>query len=492
MAAPDVAPDLAINVSRAIADIRSDLAKNGPPVEFQGSHDRAYRMAAVLRDHAISAERAVALLKEHWAKDFDVEWLAEPVGNAYCYGQNAAGAYALRDLKETFRDAPRGLPENNADASDEAIRAEFLSDHSDLEYLPPAPNDLDYYLDRDEIPALFMLVPDWIEAGIFVTLSGPGGTHKSRLLLQLVLCLLHRRQWLTPRMGADDMAVDHVEILSYENDEDETARRIKAMETAMGLRREDRKATMKVQEMRRARTPLLIVADDGVTLTRFGCAVLRRLKARRGKHTVLVLDSLFNAVRFTGNTKNNDAIVRHVLELLDRWCGMLGATVLAPFHPSRAGTTRGDLGYSPEFENTPRQCLSVAEVPQRIVRNRVAVVKGTGTYDLTVKKWNNGRQGTSVTLEYRDGILMPLTIIGNTHTAKRAAADAVLVLTYGSLEEAARIAALAGDERMTEEARYLDHLHSVARAGKLARSSSPRSMWPCRGSVSAPVIRPRP
>jgi len=274
-------------------------------------------------------------------------------------------------------------------------------------------NFMDYMSDA-EPPPLKMLVPDWIECGIYIALTGIGGTHKSRLLLQFCLAFLYWRQVFYPMIGLreddDGMSVRHIEYLSYENSAGETHRRFNRIRQKMRLAPGEATtvgATMNVWELRKSRAPLLVVNENSLgrpvlTLTRFGYRFLRRLEKIEG-HKVVILDSFFNAVRFAGNSKNYDEPAMAVIETLDHWCEMLNCTILAPFHPSRAGTSnqRKDMGYSPAFENHGRQCLRIEE--KKPAKGETVPA---GIYTLTITKWNGGEQGKKIDLQFEDGCLV--------------------------------------------------------------------------------------
>lgn len=315
-----------------------------------------------------------------------------------------------------------------------------------------------------------MLVPDWIERGIYTALSGPGGTHKSRLLLQLALCLVYRRPVFHPLLDDGDAPrVDHVEYLSCENSKAETRRRIAAMNSKLYLVKSKSGdvhptyASMKIWELRKSRRALMVVDDstpEKVTLTPFGKKMLRRWErfAAEGKHTLVILDSLFNAVSFQGNAKNIDACARAVIERLDHWCELLNLTILAPFHPSRAGITRGDVGFSSEFENAPRALLDIKALVPKTRGESIPA----GRFTLTVKKRNDGPQGQSLNLYFDAGVLLPDDTApaasgGTGRPLHEAAAYVVLWQAYG-VDDADRImqGGLSTEERETIKLRNED------------------------------------
>lgn len=128
--------------------------------------------------------------------------------------------------------------------------------------------------------------------------------------------------------------------------------------------------------------------------------------AEDGRHMVLWFDSFFNAVQFVGNSKNIDLCAQKVIGTLDHWCAALNCTILAPFHPSRAGDDRGDTGYSAAFQDTIREVLSIGEKKRKVKDGRPNDYEGTGEYRLRIMKWNGGQQGKDITFTYEDGQLV--------------------------------------------------------------------------------------
>ena len=253
-----------------------------------------------------------------------------------------------------------------------------------------------------------MLVPGWFEQGIYIPLIGIGGTHKSRLVLQTALCLLHQRHPLRPAVPLDPeqrKQVSHICLLSYENSKDENQRRIANMKARLRFEEVERSSTgLDIWELRDARTPLLHVGERDVKLTAFGYRLLTSLEKIKG-HKVLLLDSFFNALAFTGRTKVMDDCAGYVVETLDYWCSLLDMTIISPFHPSRAGASRGDIGYSPAFSDRARQAVGIRKIEPK----KKGEVVPADLYELYIDKWNNGRSGKRIMLRYDAGALIETT-----------------------------------------------------------------------------------
>ena len=259
-----------------------------------------------------------------------------------------------------------------------------------------------------------MLAHGWLEACSYVALVGSGGTHKSRLLQQLYLCLLYNRQWLRPKYPVPfdqrGYPISHICYLSYENSEDENARRFSAMRKYMGIKPgteplpqiidgKPLTPTGDVWDMEKTGQPILIIRkNSSVQLTRFGYRLLTNLEAIPG-HKVLIIDSFFNAIIFEDGAQNFIGPAMAAVQTLLHWCKVLNLTILSPFHPSRSATKgdREDAGHSPVFMDRARQLLQIT-----------AVAKTDGAYDLSVLKANHIKRGMTQRLEYEDGCIVEL------------------------------------------------------------------------------------
>lgn len=100
--APDVADDLAGNIQRAVT-----FLQNATPVtEGAGGDARTYEIACTLRDFRLSEQTVFDLMCEHYKiepKDDRFEaFLERKIANAFEYGQNEAGAWAIQPAAEAF------------------------------------------------------------------------------------------------------------------------------------------------------------------------------------------------------------------------------------------------------------------------------------------------------------------------------------------------------------------------------------------------------
>jgi len=240
------------------------------------------------------------------------------------------------------------------------------------------------------------LVPDLIEKGIFQTLSGVGGTNKSRLGFQWGLCIGTG----TPIMGRKVEPATFV-FLSCEDSRDEIVRRAHAISRKLHLPADAPSAAVRYVDRRGRNSPLINVRDaeqgDPIEVTDFGKQFVAALRAMPG-HKFLLVDSTYNAARFLGRAKINETSVQECIGWFDGLCESADCTVLSLWHPSQAGSEREDgSGWSVAWHNTPRGRLSI----------KAASDHGE-TFELSCKKRNHGKIWPSITLHWTEGALLPI------------------------------------------------------------------------------------
>jgi RecA-family ATPase len=382
-AAADVELDLQANIDRAVTWLKS----LEPPVD--GSrNDTGYKIACrVCRDMAISGDKAVEIIEEHWNSrglpPMKLDEVRAVVKSAGGYGQNAVGTYAVAPASEVFKHALDKLPPPEQATNDvTAIRPVPLSE----------------VLTRAVSPVQ-ELIPGLIERGTVTFLSAPGGSHKSRLAMQFGLCL----DAGVPVFGRSVKQVPYVYV-GYEDHPDEVTRRSQAIARRLKLPLD---RTGQVWELAGKDAPLAIVNENGaIDYQPFWKVLYTSLRAIPG-HKFVVLDSTYNAVRFAGAAKINEGAVMNGIALLQHLCDTTDSTVLALWHPSVAGQERGDAsGWSVAWHNAPRARLSLT-----------AIKDSDSTYELKVEKRNHGAKGKPLTLHWSDGALLPLSQAADAETA---------------------------------------------------------------------------
>jgi RecA-family ATPase len=250
------------------------------------------------------------------------------------------------------------------------------------------------------------LIPGFIEKGVATMLSGLGGTHKSRLALQLGLCI----QAGLEVFGKKTAQATFI-YLDYENGKSEVARRTKKMNWRLSLPfltdghyldfktpQSSRVCPVALDEIA---PPLATVTDD-VRLQPFYHELWKYLRGIPG-HKFVVADSAYDVLRFVDHAKINETKVRAALTVLDYLCAATDTTMLYLWRCPPSRTKRSDPSpWSWMWESSARARLSI---------NKLDETKDA--FVLRVERRNNGPGGEGVTLRWSDGILLPSTEPGD-------------------------------------------------------------------------------
>lgn len=355
--------------------ISQDLTAHGEPLEGKGSDTRAYRIACKLRElsragKALSNEAIAEMLHVAWAPDFDYNWLALKVANADEYAENESGADPVETNEEAFK--------------------QFLSGVAPVSLKPYRRGDLRAANPKE----VRYIIPGWIERGIVNFVCAPGKMHKSRLVLQMGLCVSSGR----PVFGEPVEQCSFV-FNSYEDDFDEVVRREHAMTRRLGLPED---SDVHYFDMHRSskdplfkQAPALAEVDEfQIRTTPFYDQMRDYLKAIPG-HKFWVLDSCYNVLDFKGKAMVNQRAVGQAIGLLEALCAECDCTIVILWHPSAAGAERGDAsGFSEAWKNAPRRRLMIEKAK-------------TIGYTLSVAHANHGPASGSITLVYDKGALVP-------------------------------------------------------------------------------------
>ena len=262
-------------------------------------------------------------------------------------------------------------------------------------FAPPAPDAWRTGNDtmKATAPPLEELIDGWIEKGIVNFLNARGGSNKSRLALQIGLCIDAGRSVF----GRATEQATFV-YLSWEDHPFEVTRRIHMITRKLKI---DNLPTMRWRDFTKTPSPLAVVADYAEPTPLYS-EVRDYLKAIPG-HKFLVLDSTYDAIYMPGNAKINEGSVVAAIAFLQQICYETDSTILTLFHPSQAGIQRGDAsGYGEAWHNKPR------------ARSSLTAVKGlSGVYDLKIEKRNNGPRPERPihTLHWTEGCLLPISDI---------------------------------------------------------------------------------
>jgi hypothetical protein len=274
-----------------------------------------------------------------------------------------------------------------------------------------------------EVKPVPELIPDWLQKGIVTFLAGQGGVHKSRLALQIGLCL--NAGVLPPGLGGAQRAqIDRGPIatlvyVSAEDGVDELRRRAQGIAGQLRLKRPkgDRALIMP----RDGKDCALVVIQEGgkADVQPFYHELTELLRTIPG-HKLVVLDSAYDFARWTGKTKvEEDAVNWYVKTFLKGICDQCDATLLIPWHPSQAGSERDDMsGWSVAWHNAPRARWGLKAA--RDVED---------AFELSVTKRSHGRKAEPVLLRFHEGALLPAIDIpddGKAALARKAVVAAAL------------------------------------------------------------------
>jgi len=363
-AAPaDIDEDLPGNVMRA----QKWLGQQEALVEGEHSDERTFVLACKLREFGVSHEKAVELLAA-FQPAFTDEWVADKVANAWRYAENAPAIHAAQPAAETFKSPPSEAKPEPAAANDGPV---------DFDTVFAAP-----------VEPVREVIAGLVERGILNLLVAPGSHYKSTVGLQWGLCV-------AAGMPVWGRQVERCTFLhlSYEDDQNEVNRRGQKIRTLLQLPA----GTPALCWDLRAHPlgALLAIAENEVVELPFWRRLRTWLKATPG-HKFILADSAYDILVFQQGARVNEDRVREAIRKLDALCAECDATMVALYHPTRAGAARGDAGNSPAWDNTPRSRLSL----KRLEGAKDAVT-------LTVDKRNHGPEGEQITLRYAGGVMIP-------------------------------------------------------------------------------------
>jgi len=234
------------------------------------------------------------------------------------------------------------------------------------------------------------IIPGLLERDIATFLAGAGSSMKSWLSLQWAMCVQAGVPvWERPVEQATMV------LLNWENSVSVMRRRAQAIAKRLNLPKDMGGEWWDMTGMAQC----LAVIGDGVELQPLYGKLMERLTGIAG-HKLLLLDSTYNALRFTGNAKINDGSVMLAIGVLHQMCVDADCSIVPLWHPSQAGITRGTMdGFATSFHNTPRARISLA----RDSHNR-DVIK------LKVEKRNNAPEPKDpILLHWNDGALLPIS-----------------------------------------------------------------------------------
>ncbi len=252
---------------------------------------------------------------------------------------------------------------------------------------------------KADVKPVAELIPQWIEKGVPNFLAGPGGVHKSRLAMQWGLCV-----------NADADIWGHIcasATLAYysaEDDANELARRAQAITRRLKLSSPKKGVFVSRKGKDSA---LVVMHENGAKEVRpFYHRMIAHLESIEG-HKLVVLDSAYDFVRFAGRAKiDEDAVNYFIKVVLQGICDRTDSTLIIPWHPSQAGSSRGEMdGWSVAWHNAPRARLAISESKEI-----------ADAFELKAVKRNHAPKGPPITLRFDDGALLPPGALGDDKT----------------------------------------------------------------------------
>ena len=351
-------PDARIDSQVAIDQAREVLRRN--PVPGPDGPGDDFTAFCRCKDIGVSQEKLLELCLERGAYEADTGWLEFTIGNAWKYGQNEPAS----DYRDPAAMAAKALP----DQTDRRLLA-----------LDPGP--------------VRELIPGLVERHRVAYLVGTGGMHKSRIAAHWGLAV-HAGAKIYGR----DTERAHFVHLSWENGEDEDARRAKNIAARIEA---DAAAIGNAvyRDLSDDPRPLVVVEGDSISPTPLWDEIAALLRSI-SDHKFVVMDSLYNALRFVGNAKIDETMVKECINWLDIQCREYDFSGLMLQHPSRAGASQGHSGYSEAWNNAPRVRLNISKKPK------------SETFILEVSKRNNAIAGGRTMLKWADGILDMTSQVG--------------------------------------------------------------------------------
>ena len=258
-------------------------------------------------------------------------------------------------------------------------------------YVEPFPYRLVSEFEGKAVPERRWLVPGWIPDGQVTKLDGDGGIGKSLLAQQLLTAAALGRDWL-----GMPVAPRKVFGLFCEDDEDELHRRQEMINRHYECSFADLEMNMAWVSMIGGGTEL---ADFSQYETPQPSGAFHRLVATATKFGagLVAVDSLHDV--FTGN-ENNRVHARWFVRLLQDLAQGIAGAVLLTAHPSLSGRSSGtgESG-STAWNNAVRS-------RHYLHRPEGEVAADESERILTRKKSNYARAGESLTLNWRDGVLI--------------------------------------------------------------------------------------
>ncbi|MBL8550450.1 MAG: AAA family ATPase [Hyphomonadaceae bacterium] len=279
------------------------------------------------------------------------------------------------------------------------------------------------------------LVPGLIQKGVVNFIAAPGGSHKSRLAMQMTMALnvganVFGKYGEQAGCGTPSGARATMVLVAAEDDENELARRAQAIAEVLELPPPARPTPDNPHAggvflpMQGKDSALVVMGESAECLLRpFYHDLLIKLQSIPG-HKVVVLDSAYDVLRFKNHGKIDEDSVNFAIKVvLQGICDSADCTIIMPWHPSQAGSGRQEMdGFSVAWHNSPRVRLVIEPTDKE------------DEYELRVAKRNHGPKGVPIKLRFYRGALLPTEVLPQAAQDAGALREAVVRAALGAAE----------------------------------------------------------
>lgn len=362
---PNTFTDEPADIQRAVQILQTAE----PAVEGSGGNNRTYATACRIRDLGINESTCVDLLLEHWNDKCSPPWngdeLAKIVGNAYHYASGQAGSASVTEVP----------------------------------FLPKKINRLDYEPIPiceigNENPPRNWIAEGWVPEGssCFTLFAGEGGAGKSLLTLQLGLSVATGSPWL----GVPTKQMP-VLIVTCEDDLPELNRRVWAIKhkiPALALGADVPLFLLPRVGMNN----VLCVEENGMVHPGdFVIPLNHAIGTLPAGPKLLVLDTV--ADFYLGNENSRSGVNAFMKTIIGGIAKKHNATPIIVSHPSKAqGSTYSG---STAWNNSVRNRIFLGWAKEEDCTSKYRT--------LSAEKANYSPIGVKITLEWDEGVLVPIS-----------------------------------------------------------------------------------
>jgi hypothetical protein len=347
----------------AIERMRMILKERLPAIEGKGGNSHTYVTVCLVKDHAISAERCIALLMEPdgWNTRCIPPWtraeLLEVVTNAYEYGKDrpgSKGGAVLDAFEDEFQaeDAPKHLitadilpfSDGIGDANDPF--AKFRANFHNAEAFKGL--DLDYD----------MIAPGWIPASGFTCFLAKRGAGKTTILMDLCCRLANDMEW-------QGVELDKGWTICWIVGEDEAGAKVRMQgwEKEWGL-------TVDPSRFHFLTMPIDINLASQVEL------FARFLRQEMGDRKVVHVLDTWQRMTTSADSQSNDSAMQLAVHHVEALAKSFHGPAFVAFHPPKANANT--IMGSSVIENSSQAIIQITDEGSFIHKAEVTRIKGEG------------------------------------------------------------------------------------------------------------------